>query len=49
VACESIDAARAKVITDAGYGPDYKYFRIRLGHGMGLDGHGGLTCARESN
>jgi Xaa-Pro dipeptidase len=32
------DAARA-VITSAGYGPDYKYFTHRLGHGMGLDGH----------
>jgi Xaa-Pro dipeptidase len=32
------DAARA-VITDAGYGPDYKYFTHRLGHGIGLDGH----------
>jgi Xaa-Pro dipeptidase len=27
------------VITDAGYGPDYKYFTHRLGHGIGLDGH----------
>jgi Xaa-Pro dipeptidase len=32
------DAARA-VITGAGYGPDYKYFTHRLGHGIGLDGH----------
>jgi Xaa-Pro dipeptidase len=32
------DAARA-VITDAGYGPDYKFFTHRLGHGIGLDGH----------
>ena len=22
-----------------GYGPDYKYFTHRLGHGIGLDGH----------
>jgi len=35
----SIDAAARKVITDAGYGPDYKYFKHRLGHGMGMDGH----------
>ena len=27
------------MITDAGYGPDYKYFTHRLGHGIGLDGH----------
>ena len=32
------DAARA-VITKAGYGPDYKFFTHRLGHGIGLDGH----------
>ncbi|MGB2643870.1 MAG: Xaa-Pro peptidase family protein [Candidatus Acidiferrum sp.] len=32
------DAARA-VIVDAGYGPGYKYFTHRLGHGIGLDGH----------
>jgi Xaa-Pro dipeptidase len=32
------DAARA-VITTAGYGPDYKFFTHRLGHGIGLDGH----------
>jgi len=32
------DAARA-VIVDGGYGPGYKYFTHRLGHGIGLDGH----------
>ena len=37
--CQSVDAAARKVITDAGYGPDYKYFTHRLGHGIGLDGH----------
>jgi Xaa-Pro dipeptidase len=37
--CQSVDAAARKVITDAGYGPDYKYFTHRLGHGMGMDGH----------
>ena len=35
----SVDAAARKVITDAGYRPDYKYFTHRLGHGMGMDGH----------
>jgi len=35
----SVDAAARKVISDAGYGPDYKYFTHRLGHGMGMDGH----------
>ena len=37
--CESVDAAARKVLTDAGYGPDYKYFPHRLGHGMGMDMH----------
>jgi hypothetical protein len=39
VECGSVDAAARKVITGAGYGPDYKYFTHRLGHGMGMDGH----------
>lgn len=39
VPCEAVDAAARKVITDAGWGPDYKYFSHRLGHGMGMDGH----------
>jgi len=38
-ACGSVDAAARKVVTDGGYGPDYKYFTHRLGHGMGMDGH----------
>lgn len=37
--CQSVDAAARKVISDAGYGPDYKYFGHRLGHGIGMDGH----------
>lgn len=39
--CESVDAAARKVITDAGYGPDYKVPGTphRTGHGIGLDGH----------
>jgi Xaa-Pro dipeptidase len=37
--CEAVDAAARKVIVDAGFGPGYKYFGHRLGHGMGLDGH----------
>ncbi|MGC2197479.1 MAG: Xaa-Pro peptidase family protein [Terriglobales bacterium] len=37
--CGSVDAAARKVITDAGYGPDYKFFTHRLGHGIGMDGH----------
>jgi len=37
--CQAVDAAARKVITDAGYGPDYKFFTHRLGHGIGMDGH----------
>jgi Xaa-Pro dipeptidase len=36
---QSVDAAARKVITDAGFGPDYKYFTHRVGHGIGMDGH----------
>jgi Xaa-Pro dipeptidase len=36
---ESIDAAARKVVIDAGYGPGFKYFTHRVGHGMGMDGH----------
>jgi Xaa-Pro dipeptidase len=39
LACEAVDAAARKVITDAGFGPDYKFFTHRVGHGMGMDGH----------
>lgn len=39
VPCGELDAVARKVIEDAGYGPDYKYFTHRLGHGIGLDGH----------
>jgi Xaa-Pro dipeptidase len=34
-----VDAAARTVITDAGYGPDYRYFSHRVGHGLGMDGH----------
>ena len=37
--CGSVDAAARKVVTESGYGPDYKYFTHRLGHGLGMDGH----------
>ncbi|HTL06404.1 MAG TPA: Xaa-Pro peptidase family protein [Gemmatimonadales bacterium] len=39
VECQAVDAAARKVITDAGFGPDYKFFTHRVGHGMGMDGH----------
>jgi Xaa-Pro dipeptidase len=37
--CESVDLAARRVIEDAGFGPDYRYFAHRLGHGIGMEGH----------
>jgi Xaa-Pro dipeptidase len=37
--CGAADAAARLSVTAAGYGPDYKYFTHRLGHGLGMDGH----------
>ena len=39
VACGSVDAAARSVIDRAGFGPGYKCFTHRAGHGIGLDGH----------
>jgi Xaa-Pro dipeptidase len=39
VPCQAIDAAARNVISAAGYGPDYKYFTHRVGHGIGMDEH----------
>jgi Xaa-Pro dipeptidase len=39
VQCQAIDKAARDIITAAGYGPDYKHFTHRLGHGIGMDGH----------
>lgn len=39
IEAQDVDAAARKVISDAGYGPDYAYFTHRLGHGIGLDMH----------
>ncbi|MFM9911874.1 MAG: M24 family metallopeptidase [Chitinophagaceae bacterium] len=40
-ACEEVDTAARKVITDASFGPDYKLPGLphRTGHGIGMDGH----------
>jgi len=35
----AVDAAARKIIIDGGYGPGFKYFTHRLGHGLGMDGH----------
>lgn len=39
VPLEAIDAAARTVVVDAGFGPGYKYFTHRLGHGIGMDMH----------
>jgi Xaa-Pro dipeptidase len=39
LACGEVDTAARKVISDAGYGPGYRYFTHRVGHGLGMDGH----------
>ena len=39
VEAQAVDAAARQVITQGGYGPDYKYFVHRLGHGIGMDEH----------
>lgn len=39
VEAQSVDTAARKVISDAGFGPDYKHFTHRVGHGIGMDGH----------
>jgi Xaa-Pro dipeptidase len=35
----TVDDAAREVVNSAGYGPGYKLFTHRLGHGIGLDGH----------
>jgi Xaa-Pro dipeptidase len=39
LACGAVDAAARAVVVDAGYGPAYRYFGHRVGHGLGMDGH----------
>jgi Xaa-Pro dipeptidase len=39
VPLEAVDRAARAVVVDAGYGPGFKYFTHRVGHGMGMDGH----------
>jgi len=39
VRCQDVDAAARKVVEEAGYGPGYKYFAHRVGHGIGMEGH----------
>ncbi len=41
IACEEVDAAARKILTDAGFGPGYKLPGLphRTGHGIGMDVH----------
>jgi len=39
VEAQSVDAAARKVIDEAGFGPGYRHFTHRVGHGIGMDGH----------
>jgi Xaa-Pro dipeptidase len=39
VPCHAIDDAARQVVTSAGFGPDYKTFAHRVGHGIGMDMH----------
>ncbi len=39
VQCQAIDQAARAVIIDAGFGPAFRTFTHRVGHGIGLDGH----------
>jgi len=39
VPCGAIDTVARKVIVEAGYGPGFKYFTHRVGHGLGMDMH----------
>ena len=50
VECQAVDAAARKVVSDAGFGPDYRYFTHRVGHGIGMDEHEWtLSCAGQHN
>ncbi|MBI4408398.1 MAG: aminopeptidase P family protein [Gemmatimonadetes bacterium] len=37
--CGEIDAVARTTIEQAGFGPGYRFFTHRLGHGIGLEGH----------
>jgi Xaa-Pro dipeptidase len=39
VPLDAIDAAARTVIANAGYGPGFRFFTHRLGHGLGMDMH----------
>jgi len=39
VPCSRVDAAAREVIVSGGFGPSFRFFTHRLGHGIGLEGH----------
>ena len=39
VRCGELDAIARKSLEAAGFGPGYRYFTHRLGHGIGMEGH----------
>ena len=39
VEAQAVDAAARNVVEEAGFGPGYRYFTHRVGHGIGMDGH----------
>ena len=49
VPCHAVDDAARQVVTAAGFGPDYKMFSHRLGHGIGMDGHEWPYLVRGNN
>ena len=49
VPCHAIDDAARQVVTRAGFGPDYRTFSHRLGHGIGMDGHEWPYLVRGNN
>ena len=47
--CHAPDDAARALIEASGYGPGYKYFSHRLGHGIGMDGHEWPYLVRGNN
>lgn len=47
--CQAVDAAARNLITAAGFGPDYKTFLHRVGHGIGMDMHEWTYLVRGNN
>ncbi len=48
VEAQAVDYAARRVIEEAGYGPEYRHFTHRVGHGIGMDGHEWPYLVREN-